>query len=211
MYCTNCGSNLGENVKFCVSCGTANEQIISPQADAPSASQDANNDKQSLKKKKKAPIVWESIINQKNYTFSYQKIKGKHTLTVNGVSQTLKCGFMSALFGFDEEFNLDGTNARLVIEKKIPDIVVDDVYVQSGKKYIKRPKWVIVFVIICLLVPVVTIGGAIPALIGFGGAALCVSVSKSALSTAIRVVLCSFISLAAWILFLIFGYAVSTM
>ena len=159
----------------------------------------------------KKPIEWESVINDKNYTFAYQRIKGKHTLTVNGNSTTIKSGFMSALFGFDEEFNLDGTAARLVIENKKPDIVVDGVYIQSGKKYVKRPAWVIAYVIICVAIPIVSLGGAIPALLGFAGATVCISVSKSTLPLPARLIICTLITIAAWILLFVLALGVDAL
>ena len=150
---------------------------------------------------------WENQINGKNYLFSHKKSGSTHTVTYNGSQAVIKGGFMSAIIGFDEKFILDGKEARLVIEKNKPDIVVDGVYLQSGKQYIQRPAWVMVFAIICILIPIVSLGGALPVILGLGGAALCVSASKTSLPTITRVFLCTAVTLTAWLLwfFLIIG------
>lgn len=157
----------------------------------------------------KNPIEWISEINGKSYEFSYQRVKGITVLTVNGEPIEIKAGIMSSILGFDEAFMLDGMEARLVIQKKKPDIVLNGTFLQSGKAYVQRPAWVMVFFVICILIPIVSLGGALPALFGLGGAGLCVSVSKTSLSVFIKVILCIGISLLAWFLWflLIFGIA----
>ncbi|MCL2253177.1 MAG: hypothetical protein FWC09_01910 [Lachnospiraceae bacterium] len=145
-------------------------------------------------------ITWQSVINEQNYEFSYQKVKGKNILTVNGTPNTIKVGFLSSLLGLDEKFDFDGKEARIVMVKGQPDIVINDTYLKSGKPYIARPAWAIVFAILCFAIPVVSLGGAIPIVLGFAGAALCVTVSKSSLSMAVRLILCILITVVAWVL-----------
>jgi len=232
VFCSNCGSHNDENVKFCISCGTAIASAAEIQNDATSPAEQVsatqveepmmqspypqqqytatnppygqqpypNNSAPPppVIKNRKVPVVWESVIYDKHYTFSYQK-KGR-VFTVNGFPQTLKTDFWSSLSGFDAGFVLDGIDARLVIEKNVPDVVVNNVFAHSGKKYVKRPAWAIVFAILCIAIPIVSLGGALPALIGFGGAAFCISISKSTLSTAVRVLLCTLLTLGAWLL-----------
>ena len=204
MFCSNCGSHNDDNAKFCVSCGTAGVSATEAQPHYPNTTPP-----QPAKRKGKEPIVWESVINDKHYTFSYQK-KGR-IFTVNGLPQTLKTDFLSSLSGLDAGFNLDGMDARLVFERNVPDIAINGVFVQSGKKYVKRPAWAIVFAILCIAIPVVSLGGAIPALIGFGGAAFCISISKSTLSTAVRVLFCTLLTLGAWLLWLLFIVGIGTL
>ena len=152
---------------------------------------------------------WESQIDGTNYTFLHEKVKGIHILTVNGVKTDIKGGFMSMMLGFDEKFMLDGREARLVIEKNKPDVIIDGVYLQSGKQYVQRPAWVTVFAIICVLIPIVSLGGALPAILGFAGAALCVSVSKTSLPAALRLILCTVITLLAWIVWFLLIVGIS--
>ena len=143
---------------------------------------------------------WESQIDGRHYAFTHEQKKGKHVLTANGVPLAVKGGIMSALLGFDEEIIIDGKEARFVFEKNQPDIAVDHTFLRSGADYRKRPAWVLVFAILCLAIPIVSLGGAIPVLLGLAGVALCVVTSKSSLPAAIRVVLCTVITLAAWVL-----------
>jgi len=88
---------------------------------------------------------WESQIDEKNYSFTHEKTKGKHVLTVNGDPTVLKASAKSVLLGFDEPFMLDGKEARLVFRGRIPDIVIDGKYLQSGKTYMRAPVWAYIF------------------------------------------------------------------
>ena len=153
---------------------------------------------------------WYSVINNTNYNFVYEKKKGKHTLTINDVPHVIKAGFISTMIGFDEKFTFDGVDARLVIEKKIPDVVINNTFLQSGKHYVERPRWSMIFVIICVLIPIVSLGGALPALLGFGGASMCVNVSKKDKPTAVKIILCIVITFLVW-LPLLFSFYLATL
>lgn len=53
---------------------------------------------------------------------------------------------------------------------------------------------------LCLLIPIVTLGGAVPAVIGFAGAWICGGLaSNKHWSIAIRVVLCLVVTIASWV------------
>jgi hypothetical protein len=61
------------------------------------------------------------------------------------------------------------------------------------------PKWAWVFMIACVLIPVVTLGGGVPALIGFAGVGATLLVSRlSRWSVALRAGVCALITLACW-------------
>ena len=61
------------------------------------------------------------------------------------------------------------------------------------------PKWAWVFMIACVLIPVVTLGGAVPALIGFAGVGATLSVSRlNRWSVGLRAGVCALITLACW-------------
>jgi len=142
---------------------------------------------------------WESQINGKTYNFSLKTL-GKYVLTVNGTPIPLKRGFLSFILWFDEKFTFDGIDARLVIEKK-PDIVVDGIYVRSGKRYVERPMWSLVLAVICFLVPTILSGfGALPTIFGFIGAMLCVYAARTSLPAGARVALCVGIMLLTWVI-----------
>jgi hypothetical protein len=60
------------------------------------------------------------------------------------------------------------------------------------------PGWAWPFVLACVAIPVVTLGGAIPAALGFGSASLCAGMSRRDGSIALRVAVCAAIALGAW-------------
>jgi hypothetical protein len=61
------------------------------------------------------------------------------------------------------------------------------------------PPWAWAFVVLCGAIPLVTLGGAIPAAIGFGAAAGCSGAARfKSWSTATRVGICLAITVAAW-------------
>ena len=61
------------------------------------------------------------------------------------------------------------------------------------------PKWAWVFMAACALIPVVTLGGGLPALIGFGGVGGTLTVSRlSRSSVGLRAGVCALITLACW-------------
>ncbi|MDR2598752.1 MAG: DUF1266 domain-containing protein [Oscillospiraceae bacterium] len=155
---------------------------------------------------------WKSRIDGFDYSFSHEKVKRKHILTVNGEPIEIKGGFLSSIIEFDEKFMFYGKEARFVFKKGVPDVAVNGVFLQSGKQYIQRPAWVMVFIVLCGLIPIVALGGVLPVLIGFGGIALCVSISKTSLSTVIKVFLCIVSTIAVWLalLFLIIGIEITT-
>jgi hypothetical protein len=143
---------------------------------------------------------WESEINGKQYSFTYELVKRKHMLTVNGNQIPIKPSLMSNFVSFDEGFELDGKEARFVLKGKSCDVAVDGVFLISKKEYVKRPTWVMGFVIANVLIPIVSLGGAIPLVLGFGGATICVNVSKTAMPITARALLCVGITVAAWLM-----------
>jgi hypothetical protein len=71
------------------------------------------------------------------------------------------------------------------------------------------PKWAWIFIVGCVLIPVVTLGGFFPAFIGFGGAAGTLTVSRlNRWSVALRAGVCALITLASWSALLLLGTAV---
>lgn len=61
------------------------------------------------------------------------------------------------------------------------------------------PPWAYPFSVACFAIPIVTLGGALPAGIGFGAGAACLAVARNEkMAISVRVVLCTLITLAAW-------------
>jgi hypothetical protein len=72
------------------------------------------------------------------------------------------------------------------------------------------PWWAWVFAAACALIPIITIGGAIPTAIGFGGAAACLGIARMpTMHAAARVGICSGVAFACWFAFglLVIGVA----
>lgn len=66
------------------------------------------------------------------------------------------------------------------------------------------PGWAYVFAVLCGLIPVVAIGGAIPMVLGFGGAGSCLAVAKAqSVPLILRLFACIGITLVSWFLFLV--------
>jgi hypothetical protein len=64
------------------------------------------------------------------------------------------------------------------------------------------PGWAWLFVVACGLIPIVSLGGGIPAALGCGGAAACVGVARNpAQSLEVRIGLCCGITVLCWGLF----------
>lgn len=67
------------------------------------------------------------------------------------------------------------------------------------------PGWAWVFIIACVAIPVITLGGAIPMGIGAGGAAGVYSIARDeSRSTQSRVIISAVIAVIAWAIFLAF-------
>jgi hypothetical protein len=66
------------------------------------------------------------------------------------------------------------------------------------------PLWGWLFMVACVAIPVISLGGALPAAIGAGAASACVAISKKPdRSILFRVGACTAITLAAWCLFIL--------
>jgi len=146
----------------------------------------------------KNPIEWESVIADKTYKFFFQKEKGKNFLMVNSNPIELKIGLTSSVSGFDEKIMLDGKEVRVVIAKDNPDVVVNGVFVKSGKKYIESPVWALIFAVVCAFIPIISLGGLVPFTIGFTGVLLNIAVSRLVLPIVMRAIVCMVITGVAW-------------
>jgi hypothetical protein len=75
------------------------------------------------------------------------------------------------------------------------------------------PAWAWIFAVACGIIPVLTLGGAIPGAIGFGGAGGCISVARNtSMSVESRVAGCIAITVSCWALVIVIvgGLAVFT-
>ena len=61
------------------------------------------------------------------------------------------------------------------------DLSIDGISVQTGKATTRlksMPKWAWAFIVACVIIPVITLGGAIPIVIGLSGAVGCAVISR---------------------------------
>src|SRR5258708_4252911 len=71
------------------------------------------------------------------------------------------------------------------------------------------PQWAYLFAVFCGIIPVISLGGAIPIVLGVGGAGACLAVSRRAsLPTVLRLLACLGITLGCWFLFAVLLAAV---
>ena len=93
------------------------------------------------------------------------------------------------------------------------DLSIDGRSVTTGQPVaalLPMPKWAWLYVIVCAVIPVLTLGGAVPVLIGIGGAVGCISVTRSSTrSNRAKVAWSIGITVAAWAAFLVFIGAVA--
>lgn len=69
----------------------------------------------------------------------------------------------------------------------------------AGSAAIPIPSWGYLFVVASVLVPVVSLGGAIPCVLGFGGAGTCAKLARdTSRPVATRVLLCAAMTVGVW-------------
>jgi hypothetical protein len=62
------------------------------------------------------------------------------------------------------------------------------------------PPWAYVFAVLCVAIPLVTLGGCVPSLIGFGGSGACLTVARNKSTAAsLRFVVCMGITAICWL------------
>jgi len=148
--------------------------------------------------KKNSATRWQSTIDGKDYTFDLQRmtkeymlkqkeltgkylpVMGKYLLTVNDEEIPIKTHSNGMFVELDESFTFDGKEARLVQVGKEVDVVYNNFFLQSGKEYVGVPKWIWIFVFLCILMPIIRGGRFSLAVIaiGIGGSFIYMMISK---------------------------------
>ncbi len=153
---------------------------------------------------------WVLTVEDMTYTIDYdpRTLSGRKVVIINGMPVNLKLTFFTRYAGLDQTIGVGGKKANFVLINGKADLAVDGYYLDSKKEYIPLlgvPKWVWIFVLACAAIPIYTLGGAIPALIGFSGIMICIKLSVSRkLNTLMRVLLCALITGISWILLILF-------
>lgn len=158
---------------------------------------------------------WTITINGKQNTviFKPNQWSGKHILTINGKEIPLKNAPFQSFIGIDQPINIAGKECRFVLIGNKADIAIDGIYVDNKKTYapLKRmPWWAWLFIAICVAVPIVSLGGAVPVLIAALGSMWCIRLSVSPnIKTSLKVLSCFGVSALAWALYGLLVFAVS--
>lgn len=151
--------------------------------------------------------------NQKcEVTLVFNNFSGRHKLSINGKEVVLKIPFKANFVGLDHEFVFENTPIHLVVlNGNKADLAVNGVYLDSGKPYEplkKMPGWAWVFIIACMLIPVVALGGALPFIIGFGGAVINARIASNERSTAQKIAISVITTAVCWGLYLLVVYTI---
>ena len=105
---------------------------------------------------------------------------GHNSLFVDGEDYPLPSNLYANYIGYDETIRLGDKLGRLVSLGTWADVVVDGYYITSGKPYLPFAKlewWSWVFVSLCALVVVYSVGGALPIIMTLLGVMWCLQVS----------------------------------
>jgi len=116
------------------------------------------------------------------------------------------------------EFNVNSHTGNVVVRNNVLtytyDLAIDGNSVTTGKSLTALPPipgWTWLFVIACGVIPLIALGGALPIVLGFGGAAGCIVTARDTSKTmGVRVAICVGITVLVWILFaaLVIGVAI---
>ncbi len=129
----------------------------------------------------------------KNFVVAFD---GQEVGRVEGGLKELKIGSTFAL--------PNGSELRVRVKTGlVPDLELFlDGKPVPGTAAVPMPKWGYVFIAACALIPIITVGGAIPAGIGAGGAFGCAALARDeAKPVAQRVALCVAVTVVAWAAF----------
>lgn len=149
---------------------------------------------------------WIVTINgmQNTVIFIPNQWSGKHKLMINGKEVALKKSPFQAFVGLDQPINIAGKECRFVLIGNKADIAIDGTYIDSNKAYVplkSMPWWAWIFIISCIAVPIVSLGGALPVVIALLCSIWCVRVSVSPnIKTTIKLLCCLGIAALAWTL-----------
>jgi hypothetical protein len=137
----------------------------------------------------------------------HKYFSGRRTILVDGTPVDAPRQLVDA--GGEYPFTINGHEGFVQIKTNGVtfkyDCVFDAKSVSTGKEVLKPqslPMWSWIFMILCCIIPVITLGGALPVLIGFGGAFACAKIGKSHIKKISAKVLLSFtVLLISWGLF----------
>ena len=144
----------------------------------------------------------------------HRYLTGKRAIRVDGKPLQRTARVSHALFdlGSTHPFMLGAHSCAVVIQTNgltyLYDLLVDGRSQRTGKSVTPRrrvPQWAWGFIIACAAIPLVALGGAVPAALGIGGALGCRRIARDTADTmAMRVALCAVVTALCWCLFFLF-------
>ncbi len=158
---------------------------------------------------------WNVEIEGQTYEIIYKPNvwSDKTNLTINGETTAIKSNGLQALAGIDTPITVGGKKLQFVRVGQKADIAMDGIYLDSKKEYKpigKVPWWGWIFAVLGIVIPVVSLGGALPVLLGIAAAVSCIRISvQPQMKTAVKAFICFGITVLAWILFLLLILGVS--
>lgn len=211
MTCTACSSEMREEASRCPRCGAR-------PGDPPPGARPSSGRLQTAavvypKATRTGATVWQ-VLTDKPHTIELElsQLTGREVVVLDGreLVNKIKWGLSSEhripLGGRSGVLTvgagLGGPTVGLTVDGHEVAPVSTATFVQP--KAAPAPAWAYVFAAACLAVPLVTMGGAIPAGLGFGGAAGCMATARNQeMSVGARVGLCVLITAGVWIGFVI--------
>ncbi|HEX6607581.1 MAG TPA: hypothetical protein VF276_11770 [Chloroflexia bacterium] len=150
---------------------------------------------------------WHFTLEDGRHTVVYETstFGGKRTITVDNVPRVEDAG-RAWQMGADIPFRINqhtgAVHVRSGMLRTQYDLSIDGVSVESGRPMVSLlplPGWAWIFIGACALIPIITLGGAVPAGIGAGGAFGCASVARDPNRAAShRVGICTGIAAGCW-------------
>lgn len=122
------------------------------------------------------------------------------------------------VYRFSHNFSIDAFPATIIYYLNndiiVPhlNLIVDHTNVETGQYVSKTtlPVWSWLFALTCFIIPILTIGGALPSLIGMGGGVyVLATANRRSESEWVRIAKMVGIILITWLVFLMFIYAFS--
>ena len=148
---------------------------------------------------------WEWTVDGQVVTADLSLLTGRETIAVDGTPAFDK---VSWKLRNEVPIKLEsGRDARVTVSLQwmvIPKCVLEvdgvEVEPQVGRQWTKAPWWAWPFVVACLAIPFYTLGGALPAALGLGGATLNWRVATKEWHFVLRIVALTVITGVAWLL-----------
>lgn len=155
---------------------------------------------------------WNITIKGNTHLISYfdGTKQNKPQLLVDGKAIIIPKNTKFAFLGVDFPINIEGVECRFVSAFKGIDFVVDSNFVESQKTYtpLTIPMWGWFFVVLSILIPIVSIGGALPTAIACLSSIWCLKISATPFINLGKKILYNIlVVLCAWLLFglILFG------